>query len=106
MQGTHLILLNYGKMPKKKKGKASGSKRAGRGGKPRCGLCGKTKKLTRTECCGRWICDDEDQYILFSYERNSCHRNHQRYTLCGYHHVEGHSGDWKDCVECRDGFET
>ncbi len=58
--------------------------------KPRCGLCGKTKKLTKTECCGHWICDDEDQYALFSYERNSCHRNHRRYTLCGYHYDEGH----------------
>ncbi len=24
----------------------------------RCGLCGKAKKLTRTECCGQWICND------------------------------------------------
>jgi hypothetical protein len=21
---------------------------------PRCGLCGKTRKLTKTECCDRW----------------------------------------------------
>jgi len=71
-----------------------------------CGLCGKTTNLTRTECCGQWICDDEDQYVLFSYARNSCHRNHTRYTLCGFHHVEGHAGRWQDCQECRDAFET
>ena len=71
-----------------------------------CGLCGKTRKLTRTECCGQWICDDEDQYVLFSYARNSCSRNHRRFTLCGYHAAEGHPGSWKTCRKCRDGFET
>jgi len=75
-------------------------------GKPRCGLCGKTKKLTKTECCGQWICDDEDQYVPFSYATNSCYRNHIRYTLCGYHYTEEHAGNWKDCPECRNGFGT
>lgn len=72
----------------------------------RCGLCGKKSKLTRTDCCGQWICDDEHKYVLFSYARNSCHRNHSRYTLCGYHHNEGHEGDWRNCEECRQGFKT
>jgi len=71
----------------------------------RCGLCGKTGNLTKTECCGHWICNDEDKYVLFSYARNSCHRNHDRYTLCGYHYNEGHAGDWKDCPDCRKAFE-
>jgi hypothetical protein len=74
--------------------------------RPRCGLCGKTTKLIKTECCDNWICDDEDQYVLFSYARNSCHRNHSRFTLCGYHYNEGHPGHWKDCPECRDSFPT
>ena len=73
---------------------------------PACGLCGKKGNLTKTECCGRWICDDADNYVLFSYSRNSCYRNHDRYTLCGYHHAEGHSGDWKTCAQCRDSIET
>lgn len=73
--------------------------------KPRCGLCGKTKNLTKTECCGNWICEDEHKYVLFSYARNSCHRNHLRFTLCGYHFNEGHKGDWKTCEPCRRGFE-
>jgi hypothetical protein len=73
---------------------------------PRCGLCGRRTKLTRTECCGQWICDDEDNYVLFSYARNSCHRNHRRYTLCAYHHSEGHTGRWQDCAECRASFQT
>ncbi len=72
---------------------------------PRCGLCGKTGNLTKTPCCGNWICDDEDQYVLFSYARNSCYRNHSRYTLCGYHYAEDHPGDWKTCPQCREDFE-
>jgi hypothetical protein len=74
--------------------------------KPRCGLCGKTSNLTKTLCCDQWICDDADQYVMFSYARNSCYRNHNRYTLCGYHYTEGHEGKWKDCPECREAFET
>jgi hypothetical protein len=75
-------------------------------GRPRCGLCGKTAKLTKTECCDQWICDDENKYVLFSYARNSCLRNHRRYTLCGFHYTEGHPGHWQDCQECRDDIET
>lgn len=73
---------------------------------PRCGLCGKTGGLTKTECCDQWICDDENQYVLFSYARNSCQRNHDRYTLCSYHLHEGHKGDWKECKKCKKSFET
>lgn len=71
----------------------------------RCGLCGKPGKLTRTVCCNNWICDDEDKYVMFSYARNSCHRNHDRYTLCSFHFNEGHAGDWQSCEECRKSFE-
>jgi len=73
---------------------------------PRCGLCGATDNLTQTECCGNWICDDEDEYQLFSFARNSCYRNHSHYTLCAYHHHEQHAGDWPTCQKCREGFET
>jgi hypothetical protein len=73
---------------------------------PRCGSCGNTDNLTKTECCGQWICDDEDQYVLFSYARNSCSRNHDRYTLCASHFHEGHTGKWQDCPKCRESFET
>ena len=31
----------------------------------RCGLCGKVKNLTETDCCGNPICDDESNYALF-----------------------------------------
>jgi hypothetical protein len=86
--------------------RAAPAKKPGAAEKPRCGLCGKRAKLTRTECCGQWICDDEDSYVLFSYARNSCSRNHLRYTLCGFHFNEGHSGSWQDCKECREDIET
>ncbi|PYS80336.1 MAG: hypothetical protein DMF67_20740 [Acidobacteria bacterium] len=79
-----------------------GQKRAARS----CGLCGKSEKLTRTECCGEWICDDESEYVLFSYAHNSCHRNHSRYTLRSSHYNEGHEGMWQECQQCREGFET
>ncbi|OGC36937.1 hypothetical protein A3J90_07840 [candidate division WOR-1 bacterium RIFOXYC2_FULL_37_10] len=73
---------------------------------PICGLCGKTRNLTKTDCCGNWICDDEHKYKAFSYTRNSCHRNHSRYTLCAYHSNEGHEGKWQTCRKCRNSFET
>ena len=62
---------------------------------PRCGLCGKTENLVQTECCGNWICDDEENYVLFSFDTNSCYRNHRRYTLCGYHRANDHKGGEK-----------
>ncbi len=74
--------------------------------RPSCGLCGATENLTKTDCCGQWICDDEDQYVLFSYAHNSCSRNHRRFTLCGHHHAEGHDGTWQECSKCRDDVPT
>jgi len=90
-------------MAKQMKSKKKAKKKSAR---PRCGLCGKSKKLMRTDCCGQWICNDEDQYVLFSYAHNSCARNHRRYTLCSYHHTENHPGDWKTCPLCRESFKT
>jgi hypothetical protein len=75
------------KKPKPRKKKAASVDRD----RSRCGLCGSTKNLTKTEFCGNWICDDEHTYVMFSYARNSCSRNHSRYTLCSFHHNEGHS---------------
>jgi hypothetical protein len=70
------------------------------------GLCGKSSKLAKPECCNQWICSDVDEYVLFSYAHNSCWRNHQWYTLCGYHFAEEHEGDWRECAACEGGFET
>ena len=43
---------------------------------------------------------------MFSFARNSCARNHDRYTLCSYHYHEGHTGNWRECEQCRTSFET
>ncbi len=74
--------------------------------KAKCGLCGNDKKnvLIKTECCQNWICNDAHTYELFSYARNSCYRNHDRYTLCAYHHHENHKGQWQNCKKCKDSF--
>lgn len=74
--------------------------------KPRCGLCGKTAKLMRTSCCDNWICDDQEDYVLFSFARNSCARNHDRYTLCAFHWHNEHPGHWQDCRLCREELGT
>lgn len=104
------VLTEPSAAPKSKPRKRAASKvetGAGQTEKRRCGLCGSTTKpLTRTACCGNWICDDEDDYVMFSYARNSCHRNHDRYTLCSYHYNEGHTGAWQECAKCRADFET
>jgi hypothetical protein len=71
-----------------------------------CGLCGKTKHLGKTGCCGQWICNDESNYVVLSYARNSCARNHRRMTLCGFHSGEGHPGHWQDCKKCRKRFHS
>lgn len=55
-----------------KKTKSAKPKTEKKSNRPRCGLCGKTTNLTKTECCGTWICDDEHKYVMFSYARNSC----------------------------------
>ena len=74
---------------------------------PPCGLCGKSKKPRyKTECCGNWVCGDESEYVMFSYSRDICSRNHRRFTLCGSHHAEEHKGDWKTCKKCREDFES
>lgn len=76
--------------------------------KEKCGICGSTtKKLTKTACCSNWICDDYGDYQMLSYARNSCARNHDRYTMCAAHYHEKHKGaDWRECSECRDHCET
>ena len=43
---------------------------------------------------------------MFSYTRYSCFRNHHRYTLCAHHSAETHRGDWRECLRCRNDFET
>jgi ribosomal protein L32 len=74
---------------------------------PRCGLCNSKKgPFMITECCGRTLCDTEDQYKLGSYERDGqCGRNHRYHSICAHHHNENHEcDDWKTCQQCKDDF--
>eukprot|EP01135_Chromosphaera_perkinsii_P011240 Nk52_evm21s2367 gene=Nk52_evmTU21s2367 len=58
-------------------------------------------KMGKTPCCGKWVCDTEDEYAPNSYEREGqCMRNHRLMTACGIHHSRKHKGDWKTCTEC------
>jgi len=70
----------------------------------RCGLCGARENLVRTECCNNILCDESDNYELFSYSRAFCARSHQRYTTCCNHYTEDHGqGDWRSCAKCAAG---
>lgn len=71
-----------------------------------CGLCGKQDSLTNTMCCNRPICDDAHEYRLHSFAKNSCYRNHHRYTLCSIHSTEHPEvgDDWRECEKCRDQY--
>ena len=80
----------------------------------RCGLCNRTahesylrsgRPLAQTDCCKNWIFNDQNLYVFASYARNSCKRNHERYTICGVHHSQGHKGKWKDCHACKDDMD-
>jgi hypothetical protein len=71
-----------------------------------CGLCYSTQRpFVKTECCNRWVCDTEGDYEMGSYDREGkCARNHGLGSICGWHHQEGHAGDWKDCSHCQGAF--
>ncbi|WP_425363556.1 hypothetical protein [Candidatus Tisiphia endosymbiont of Hybos culiciformis] len=73
--------------------------------KQKCQLCGSTTKpLTTTDCCNNLLCDDAHTYVVFSYAKNSCYRNHDRYTLCSSHYQDNHQGKWQDCKKCKADF--
>lgn len=76
----------------------------------KCGLCKKTdteslvanqKPLTKTKCCENWICDDSHKYVVNSFSKISCWRNHERFTICGRHYRDEHIGKWQTCKQCR-----
>lgn len=68
----------------------------------RCGICGETKNLEKTECCGEWVCMDDTSSS--NPKPNKCHTFHRRYTICSYHHDLGHTGDWRECRTCKESF--
>ncbi len=71
-----------------------------------CGICGSKGPLTKTSCCDELICDDIKNDQGVPVEQSECRRNHEKYTLCHHHYRNEHEGDWKECKECRDSFDT
>lgn len=66
-----------------------------------CGAGANEVNLGYTRCCNAVVCDNEHEYEMMSYSRDHCIRSHSRYTTCGSHFSEGHSGDWRTCHDCR-----
>ena len=60
-------------------------------------------------CCGAVLCSRRSTG-LDPTNRSLCTQSHQRYTMCGFHHlflnsgVPGHGGHrgagWRDCAAC------
>lgn len=74
---------------------------------PPCGLCQKKRKQRqKTPCCDNWVCGSENEYVMFSYSRDICVRNHDRYTICAFHYHNRHKGPWITCKKCRSSFDT
>jgi len=71
-----------------------------------CKLCDTSSSLLKSPCCNQWFCNDEADYNLYKNPRASCFKNHQKYTLCGFHHSQGHEGEWKNCQKCKEGLKT
>ncbi|EGG19342.1 hypothetical protein DFA_02129 [Cavenderia fasciculata] len=66
----------------------------------KCGLCGKKSNLTKTKCCGKWICSNSDPHLMFMNACDNCYHNHDQHSLCGMHHSRKHPGPWKNCKLC------
>jgi hypothetical protein len=96
-------LINSSAVPyvDKKKGKTQTAKQ----NKPKCGICGKSTRLKKTECCDQWICDDWNPGSVPAAASNSCSQNHLRLTLCGHHFLSKHPGEVNDCSLCKGAFE-
>ncbi|EGG20847.1 hypothetical protein DFA_00712 [Cavenderia fasciculata] len=47
---------------------------------------------------GNWVCQKRN------YDKYECQHGHERYTLCAFHHNEGHDKtvSWMDCKECEE----
>lgn len=43
---------------------------------------------------------------MFTYAKNSCYRNHHRYTVCCNHFDKEHSGKWQNCHLCHLDFSN
>ena len=60
----------------------------------------RAQKLTKTACCGNWICDDEGNYVIFSTLETVVPETIDDLLPVPHHHEEKHKGDWTTCKEC------
>ena len=68
-----------------------------------CHFCEQTDlPLVKTRCCQKWVCCDTD-FISFR-GGGRCQFEHEHYSICHFHHNNGHEGKWLKCDECRDFF--
>src|SRR6058998_1264725 len=65
-----------------------------------CRFCGDAKApLVKTPCCQQWICCDT-AFLSFR-GGGRCQYEHERFTLCYSHYIDGHAGPWQTCPKCR-----
>ena len=66
-----------------------------------CHFCGDDSiPIVKTPCCEHWICCDT---AFISIEGGGCCQyQHERFSLCYSHYVEGHNGTWQACQACKD----
>lgn len=65
-----------------------------------CRFCGDASApLVKTPCCQQWICCDT-AFVSFR-GGGRCQVEHERFTLCSSHYIDGHSGPWQTCQTCR-----
>ncbi|MEJ2445386.1 MAG: hypothetical protein P8Y42_18360 [Exilibacterium sp.] len=65
-----------------------------------CRFCGdKSAPLVKTPCCNQWICCDTNFVSIDG--GGYCQEEHERFTLCYSHYIDGHAGSWQDCKKCR-----
>lgn len=70
-----------------------------------CTACGRRGEVKPSECCGLLFCAGGSPFSPYASPLAHCERSHSRYTVCGYHHGQGHAGPWANCEVCKSDFE-
>jgi hypothetical protein len=66
-----------------------------------CRFCGDASvPLVKTPCCQQWICCDT-AFLSFR-GGGRCQYEHERFTLCYSHSIDGHAGPWQTGQKCRE----
>lgn len=70
-----------------------------------CRFCGDASApLVQTPCCHQWICCDT---ALVSFQGGGrCQYEHERFSLCYSHYIDGHDGPWQSCQACKNEWDS